>query len=116
MAGTQTPPLVRSRRRLERSEETACLATHQTNGAYLLAAARGADSNLDVAPQPQENSHQTIRRETTQLPVEEQRNLRPRFSRFVGDLHLRHVALVDDALNLGEQIFLADEGVPNPRL
>ena len=42
--------------------------------------------------------------------------MRARFSSLVGYLDLRHVALVDYALDLRQQVFLANEWVPNPRL
>src|SRR5204862_1182739 len=93
-----------------------CLATRQAYGADLLVAARLADDDLDVAPQPQQDANEPIGREAAQLPIEQQRNLRASLTRLVRDLHLRHVPLVDDALNLGEQVFLPDERSTNPRL
>lgn len=92
------------------------LSADQADRADLLAPAGRANDDLDIAPEPKENSNEPIRREAAQLTVEQQRNLRARLTRFIGDLHLRHITLVDDALNLREQLFLPDEGIANPRL
>ena len=93
-----------------------CLATSETNRADLPVAFRWADHDLDITTQPQQNADEPVGREAAQFAVEQKGNLRPGFSCLVGDLNLRHVALVDDALNLRQQIFLLDEWVTNPRL
>ena len=93
-----------------------CLATSQTNRADLAVAFRWADHDLDITTQPQQNADEPVGRKAAQFAVEQKGNLRPCFSCLVGDLDLRHVALVDDALNLRQQIFLLDEWVTNPRL
>ena len=111
---TCTAPLIETRD--ARAEIPAKLAADQTDRADLLVSARGTNDDLDVAAEPKENSDEPVGRESAQLPIEQQGNLRARFTRLVGDLHLRHVALVDDALNLREQILLPDKGVTNPGL
>lgn len=92
------------------------LAANQADRADLLAPARGANDDLDIAAEPKQNSDEPVSRESAQLSIEQQGNLRARLTCLVGDFHLRHVALLDDALNLREQLLLPDKGVTNPRL
>ena len=92
------------------------LATNQTDRADLLPPARGTNDDLDIAAEPKEDSDEPVSRESAQLPIEQQGNLRARLPGLVGDFHLRHVALLDDALNLREQLLFPDKGVTNPRL
>ena len=92
------------------------LAADQADPADFLSAPRGTNDDLDIAPEPEQDSDEPVGREPAQLAIEQQRNLGARLTRLVGDFHLRHVALLDDALNFREQLFLPDEGVANPRL
>jgi len=92
------------------------LAADQSDRADLLAAAIGTNDDLDIAAEPKQDSDEPVGRESAQLPIEQQGNLRARFTCLVGNLHLRHVALVDDTLYLREQILLPDKGVTNPWL
>ena len=64
------------------------LAADQTDRADLLVPARGTNDDLDIAPEPKQDSDEPIGREPAQLAIEQQRNLRARLTRLVGDFHL----------------------------
>jgi len=79
------------------------LAADQSDRADLLAAAIGTNDDLDIAAEPKQDSDEPVGRESAQLPIEQQGNLRARFTCLVGNLHLRQalqVGLDDEAQSL----------------
>src|SRR5436305_11240903 len=92
------------------------LASNQSHAADFLVAARLPNDDLDVATKTKQDAHETIGRKAAKLAIQQQRDLRARFACFVSDGYLRHVALVDNALNLREQFFLLDKWITNSRL